>query len=151
MAIITEVGTSSLLGGGGIALGARIIRGNFRTVILPNGVTVAPLNPFTQVKVSGSALATNGTAVIVANNDPTYNIITMLSLRSSGAGDVQLLVGTDIVLQIELAVNITKFIPLPTDGLLISDTTADFKLKNITGSAIDYLINIAWTNIAPIG
>lgn len=151
MAIITEVGTNSLLEGGGIALGARIIRGNFRTVILPSGVTVAPLNPFMRVVVKGTALANNASAIIVDNNNPNYNIITLLSVMSSVAGIVQFLVGTDVVLEFKLAVDTMIFIPIPTDGVLVSDPASDFKLKNTTGSAINYTVNVWWSNIAPIG
>lgn len=151
MTVIGEIGTEAYILGNGVGLGPRIIHGAYNAVLLPDGTIIHPLSPYTRVSVAGTALANNASATIIANATPYYNIIRMLSLEVTVTGKYQFLVGTDIIFRENIVQNITNWIPIPDEGLIISDPASDFKLKNVSGSGADYVVNVSWSNIGPLG
>lgn len=151
MTTIAEIGSNAYFNGNGVGPGPRIIHGAFNSIILPDGTLVMPPSPYTRLVVSGTGLANNASATIIANNDPYYNLIRMMSLEVTVTGKYQFIINTDIVFKLDIAQNITNWLPIPSEGLLVSDPSQDFKLKNVSGSSVDYVVNIVWAEVGPFG
>lgn len=141
---VIDVGTFTLFGAGGIYNTPLKPMVAIPGGLFPSNVAHGLFMPVQRTPIQATALANNAEQTIVPASNDSVAVIQMLTLQSSVAGQLELYVSTDLIFTFNIAQDITFIVPLPDCGFPIDLGANDLKVKNVTGSAIDLKVNVAY-------